>query len=159
MGVAEALSQVFQDAYFAIVNILDATKRVIFDLSGMVTGKTVTLRSAATDNRTITFPDKSGTVELLEQVRTPLCDCDMDFDVSEIRTLVMTSSFTLNIINPIQGKVVLIEATANGFVLSFPPSVKILSGKFDKTTTNYIYFHCTDGATPVYLVTIGQQIA
>jgi hypothetical protein len=47
-----------------IADATDATKRLDFDLSGATTNKTVTLLSSHTDDRTVTFPDASGTVQL-----------------------------------------------------------------------------------------------
>lgn len=159
MSVAEALLQIFDDAYFAIVNLLDRTKRVVFDLTGMASGRTTTITSDAQTDVTLKLPSRSGTLETIEAERTALLVDTMDYSASDIRTLNMTHSFTLGITNPVQGKCVMLEVVPNNFTLSFPTSVKIISGKFKSTTTNYIYFHCIDDTAPTYVVTIGQQIA
>jgi len=159
MSTAEALLQIFDDAYFAIVNLIDRTKRLVFDLTGMATGTTTTITSDAQTDVSLKLPSKSGTIERIEADRVPLVVDTMDYTDSEIRVLNMTHNFTLAITNPLQGKVVLLEVTPNNFTLSFPASVKIISGKFKPTTLNYIYFHCVDGVVPTYVVTIGQQLA
>jgi hypothetical protein len=159
MSVAETVSQIFEDMKFAIVNILDNTKRLMFDLSGTTTGKTTTIKANATDNRVLLLPDKSGTLERLEADREVMTTDIMDYSTAEILSLTMTHSFTLDIHNPIQGKSAMIEVVPNGFSLSFHSYCKIISGRFKTNTVNYIYFHCINETEPVYIVTIGQQTA
>lgn len=159
MATSEIIEKIFEDAYFAIVHFLDATKRVVFDLGSVASGKTLTLRADHQDNITVKLPKKSGTLETVEAERITQTSFVVDYELAEIQVMDMTASGTLSIINPVQGKAVLLEVTPNGRTLSFPTSVRVLSGKFKTTTTNYVYFHCVDEAAPVYVVTIGQQVA
>ena len=159
MATSELIQQIFEDAVLVIVNIIDATKRLVFNLSGATAGKTVTIKSNHTDNRVLTLPDRNGTIETEEAEREALLFDTIDYSGSNIRYLNMTHSFTLDIVNPIQGKSIMIEVTPNGFTLSLPVAAKIISGRFKSTTVNYVYFHCIDGVAPTYVVTIGQQIA
>lgn len=57
-----------------ITDASDATKQLAFDLSGMTASKTLTLASAATDNRTITFPNETGTLVTQASTYTPTGD-------------------------------------------------------------------------------------
>lgn len=159
MSVSEIIEKIFEDAYFKIVNFLDATKRLVFDLNGATSGKTMTLRASHAEDITVNLPRKSGTLEVVEADRIAQTSFSLDYSQAEIQVMNMTASGTLSVTNPVQGKAVLLEVTPNNFTLSFPPSVRILSGKFKPTTVNYVYFHCVDGATPTYVVTIGQQVA
>ena len=159
MSESPFLSQVFEDTLFAIVNTLDNTKRVILNLASATTGKTLTLESRVTDNRTIKFPDKSGTLETLESNREAVLSLVVDYSAVEIGYMDLCCSGTLTLENPVQGKSMMLEVKASGHYLSFPPSVRIIGGKFKADTVNYIYFHCINGVTPTYLVTIGQQVA
>jgi hypothetical protein len=129
------------------------------DLSGAVTGKTMTLRSNHTEDRVLTLPDKSGTLERLEADRETLLLTTFDYSKAEILDINMTHSFTIGITNPIQGKSMMLVVVPNTFTLSLPPTCRILSGKFKTNVTNYIYFHCINGTTPEFTVTIGQQTA
>jgi len=52
------------------VDDADTSKRIGFDVSGATTITTLTLASAQTDNRTITFPDVSDTVVTLNATQT-----------------------------------------------------------------------------------------
>jgi len=159
MATSEIIEKIFEDAYFAIVNLLDTTKRVVFDLGSAASKKTLTFRAEHQGNVTVTLPKKSGTLEVVEAERIPQTSFVMDYEEAEIQVMNMTTSGTLSVVNPVQGKAVLLEVTPNGNTLSFPASVRVLSGKFKPSTLNYVYFHCVDEATPVYVVTIGQQVA
>lgn len=159
MSLSEALTQAFEDAYFAIINIVDNTKKIIFDLNEAEASTTTTIKSKSTLNRTLVLPDKDGILETLNADRKALLSFVMDYTDIEIGYMTLCCSGTLTIERPIQGKSAMIEVTANGHTLSFPPSVKIISGKFKTNTVNYVYFHCINGPAPVYIVTIGQQQA
>lgn len=159
MSTSDIIQQIFEDTAFAIVNALDSTKRFVMDLSGAVTGKTMTLKSNHTQDRVLSLPDKSGTLERLEADRETLLLTTFDYSKAEILDISMTHSFTLGITNPVQGKSMMAVVVPNGFVLSLPATCVILSGKFKTNVVNYVYFHCIDGSTPVFTVTIGQQIA
>lgn len=54
-----------------VTDASDATKQLAFSLSGMTTAKTVTIASAATDDRTITLPNETGTLVTQEGTFTP----------------------------------------------------------------------------------------
>ena len=48
----------------------DETKQITFDQTSAATSSTLDLRSIVTTDRTITFPDKTGTIALLQDVIT-----------------------------------------------------------------------------------------
>lgn len=159
MSTAELIAQIVHDALFEIRNLADETKKIIFNLTGATSGKKVTISSEHTDDRNLKLPDKSGTLATEESTRDTLIASVVDFEIHEIVRRVLPASETLVIDNPVQGKMVLLEVDPKGFDLSMPAYVKVLSGRFRSNTINYIYLHCTDATTPVYVATIGQQIA
>lgn len=159
MSTSELIAQIVHDALFEIRNFADETKKVIWNLAGATTNKVLTLVAEHTDNRTLKFPDKSGTLATEESTRETLIASVVDFSKHEIVRRTLPASETLVIANPVQGKMVLLEVVPNNFDLSMPAYVKVLSGRFRSNTVNYIYLHCTDDVTPVYVATIGQQIA
>jgi hypothetical protein len=59
LSVAQSWSalQTFPDNAITIVGSATATKKLVFELDGATAAKTLTLASAHTDNRTVTFPD------------------------------------------------------------------------------------------------------
>ena len=54
----------FKDSTFSIYDEADATKDMVVTLGGATTGKTLTLKSSHTDDRTIEFPNLNGTLVL-----------------------------------------------------------------------------------------------
>lgn len=160
MAVSERIIQVFEDAYFMITHYLDNTIELMFDLTGSTTGKKLTLKSSHTDDRTLSFPDKDGTLDTVESLRTVLSSNVMDYSTAEIVQRTLSNNETLTIANPVVGKVVMLELIPNGFDFLFPPTCRVITGRIKSDTTNYIYFHCiSDSVTPNYVVTIGQQTA
>ena len=159
MAVSERIVQIFEDAYFLIVNALDNTKQLLFNLSGAVTGKTLTVVSNHTENRTLALPDKNGTLDTIQSIRSTLGSNVLDYGTAEIVFRSLSSNETLTINSPVIGKTVTLELLANNFNFLFPPSCKVLSGRIKPETTNYIYFHCIDDSPATYIVTIGQQSA
>lgn len=159
MSTSELIAQIVHDALFEIRNLVDETKKVVWNLAGATTNKVLTLVAEHTDNRTLKFPDKSGTLCTIESVRETLIDSVLDFSKHEIAYRLLPASQTLSIINPVQGKMVLLEVDPVGFDLILPASCLILSGSFKNNTKNYLYFHCIQEGVPQYVVTIGQQIA
>lgn len=158
MATSESLVTRIADFFFEIFNISDETKSLKVDLSGATTGKTVTVSSSHTQNRSLGLPDKNGVLETINAERTALSALQIDFAVDEIKTKTLTANSALTIINPVQGKIAVLEVEPAGFALTFPPSVKIISGKFRSNKTNYIYFHCIDGAAPKFVTTISQEL-
>lgn len=159
MSTADLIEQIVHDTLFEIRNIADETKKVVYNLAGAATNKVLTLVSEHTDNRTLKFPDKDGTLATVEGVRETLISSVIDYSTHELVRRVLPASETLVINNPILGKMVYLEVEPEGFDLSMPAYVKVLSGRFRSNTVNYIYLHCVDASTPVYLATIAQQIA
>lgn len=159
MSTSDIISQIVHDALFEIRNLADETKKIVYNLAGATAGKVLTLISEHTDNRTLKFPDKDGTLCTVESNRVTLIDSVLDFSTHEIAHRVLPASQTLVINNPIQGKTVVLEVEPEGFDLLLPASCIILSGSFKNNTKNYIYFHCIQQSIPQYVVTIGQQIA
>lgn len=158
MGVAEEIKNAFSDLLFRWFNDADTSKEVKVDLASATTAKATTLKFKQTEDRQLDFPDKDGELETVNAERSALAALTLDFSKDEIKTLNMTIDATLQIDNPLQGKVAVLEVMPNNFVLTLPPSVKVISGKFRKTVKNWIYLHCIDGATPVYLATINQEV-
>jgi hypothetical protein len=159
MGTSESIISKISDAFFSIFHADDETTELKVDLTGSTTGKKVTITSEHTDDRNLALPDKSGTIETEESNRSAQPSLTIDFKTSEIQVISMGSSGTLSLLNPVQGKVILLEVNGNGFTLSFPTTVRIITGTFKANTLNYIYLHCTNITGPVYVATIGQQIA
>jgi hypothetical protein len=60
----------FTDSRWEVSHTGDATKKVKMDLGIAVTGKTLTLKSAVTENRVITFPNVTGTLVTLAGAET-----------------------------------------------------------------------------------------
>lgn len=58
------------DNYFSIANASDTTKQIVFSTGTAITGKTLTLQSSITNNRTITFPDTTDTLVTLNFAQT-----------------------------------------------------------------------------------------
>ena len=162
MADTSSLADTLYDDITEIVNASDNTKRLVFDLSTAVTGATLTLQAEHTVDRTITFPDRDGTVCVCPGIRTELCCEELNFEEApEILYQTLSSSYTMSIINPVLGKTVVLEIVPAGFTLSFPSSYCYnLSGRFDTTQTNYIYIQCIKaGVDPIYLVSFAQRIA
>lgn len=64
-AIAAAKSDpVYTDDLFEVDDDGDATKDVVFQLAGATTGKRMTLTMSQTDDRSVTFPDATGTLEI-----------------------------------------------------------------------------------------------
>ena len=159
MSTSEMISQIVFDTLFQIRNTIDESKRIVFNLAGATANKVLTLVSDHTENRTLKFPDKDGTLCTVESTRVTLSDSIIDFSTHEIAYRLLPASQTLTVQNPVQGKTVMLEVDPAGFDLLLPASCIILSGSFKNNTKNYLYFHCIQEGIPQYVVTIGQQIA
>lgn len=159
MSTSETLGQIFEDARFAIVNLVDNAKKLFVDLGSALSGTSTTLRASQQSDVVLDLPTKSGTLERLEADRNVINSPVIDFRAIEIGVMALASDVTLVINNPVQGKSMMLEVAPSQFTLNFPSYVKILSGRFKLGATNYVYFHCINDAVPVYLVTIGQQQA
>jgi hypothetical protein len=157
--VAESgvIREFLEDIKVRVVHGYDYTKRLLFDLSSTAPGKTTTLRTTNVEDIVISLPSKTGTLDRVEADRRVLSGFTLDFSTAEIEVMSLPSSGTLIITNHVQGKTALIEVLPNSFTLNFPSYVRVMSGKFQPATVNYVYLHCINQAVPVYLVTIGQQ--
>jgi len=62
--------QKFKDTAFLVGDDGDITKAAIFSLGGATTGKTLTLASSHTLDRTLTFPNVTGTLSTIENAET-----------------------------------------------------------------------------------------
>lgn len=123
----------------------DATKYITLDLAGMTTAKALTLISAITDNRSITFPDATGTLALLSLAQTWTAKqtlygvtdtvatltygatTDIDMNLEETMTLALTGNVTFTTSNKGTGKRKTIKILADGSTRTFTfPSWKFV---------------------------------
>ena len=72
------------DTTTKIVNVSDATKKVAFGLSGITTGKTLTINFTNTDNHTVEFFSRSGKVSISNP--------QTDLDISGVSTITFTGT-------------------------------------------------------------------
>ena len=162
MSTSEALVNIVEDTLFEIVNTADPTKKLSFDLADSATGTSTVVKTSQTVNRTLTLPDRDGTLQQTDQRRQMVNCTNLDFRETEIGYKTLPGNTTLTINNPWQGKTILLEITGGGYNLIFPGTCKVLAGKYDSDAVNYIYIQCVDSTNPldpIYLVTISQQIA
>jgi hypothetical protein len=158
MGDSEVLIKQVADALFAIFHESDETRQITFDLTDAVTGKKLRIHAKQTTDRDIDFPDKDGVLELVNSVRKPLSGTTIDWINDEILVVTLTVDTNLLINGVLQGKVMLLEVHPNQHTLTLPGYVKVIAGKYRRDVVNYIYLHCVEDTTPVFLATINQQI-
>ena len=99
-GVGAPSSNVFSDALFRIYSAAASAVELVFDLSGL------------TASRTLAAPDASGTIALVETLRTLLGQYDTRTDLTATDASTMTLDFSL-------GNLFLIDASAMGAGESF----------------------------------------
>lgn len=63
-------NKLLSDSTVKFANVSDATKLLMFSLGGATTGKTMTLISSHTNNRSLTFPDATDTFAVLATQQT-----------------------------------------------------------------------------------------
>jgi len=101
---------------FAALDATDTTKRIVFQASGGATGKTLTLASGITDDRTITFPDASDTL-----VGLSTTDVLLNKTLAFLRTSVATDATTT-------GSAATLQAFSVGFIRLTNASLVSVSG-------------------------------
>lgn len=85
-GSSTSVSSEFLDSEFNIVNLTDSTKKLLFDLAGLTTAT----------SRTLTVPDKSGTIATLDDVVDKKPDVYLNLNAESIRaTSFNVSNLTL----------------------------------------------------------------
>ncbi|HMX02953.1 MAG TPA: hypothetical protein PK511_09580 [Chitinophagales bacterium] len=72
------------DSTVVFGNVSDITKALQFSLGGATTGKKLTVVSSHTDNRTATFPDRTGNITI--------CSPTKDADISGVSTITFTGT-------------------------------------------------------------------
>jgi hypothetical protein len=83
------------DTTSGFVNASDATKAMKVDLSGATTGKTATLAFPVTNNRTITFPDATGTLATVFSQSTVIVDTGNGYGSTNTKIRRFTNSTTV----------------------------------------------------------------
>lgn len=77
-------NKVLSDSTVKFGNVSDITKALLFSLGGATTGKTLTIVSSHTNNRTATFPDRTGNITI--------CSPTSDANISGMSTITFTGS-------------------------------------------------------------------
>jgi len=96
--------------------------------------------------------------KLLAAARSALAGTEIDFSGDEIKTKTLTGNTTFTIVNPILGRVLVIELDGV-FTVTWPASVTVINGDYvPNVGTNWAEIKCADAATPAYLVSWGVRV-
>lgn len=81
---------------------------------------------------------------------------DVNWNASGIFTKTLSANTTFTFSNLRLNKVITLVLNGN-YAVTMPSEVKIISGEYDGSTTNYIQLHCTNTAIPVVWCVISQE--
>jgi len=95
--------------------------------------------------------------KVLLATRSELTGTEIDFSGDSVRYKTITGNTTFTIVNPLLDRVVIIQIDGN-FSVTLPGTVTVINGDYLQTKTNFLYLHCIDSATPLYLASWGVAI-
>lgn len=90
-GSQTLTNKLLSDSTVKFANVSDTTKLLMFSLGGATTGKTLTIISSHTNNRSVTIPDGTDTFQMLAAVQSPT---NKTFDNTNVMTIKVLN-FTL----------------------------------------------------------------
>jgi hypothetical protein len=84
-------------------------------------------------------------------VRSELLGTEIDFAGDEIRHKTIAGNTTFTIINPILGRVIMLEIDGV-FTVTLPGTVEIINGDYcPNLGVNYLWLFCNNESAPTYL--------
>ncbi len=106
----------------------------------------------------IPVDDSAGYTKIGNDLKTSsaIAASAIDWSASGVFTKTLTANTTFTFSNVQLNKVIALVLSGN-FTLTMPSGVKVVSGEYDGSTTNYIQLHCTDATTPVVWCVVSQQ--
>jgi len=81
----------------------------------------------------------------------------IDWSAAGVFTKTLTANTTFTFSNLQLNKVITLVLSGN-YTVTMPSGVKVISGEYDGSTTNYIQLHCTNTSTPVVWCVISQEL-
>jgi hypothetical protein len=113
--------------------------------------------SRFTDNRTPT-DDSVTYTKIANDLKSSsaISASAIDWSTAGVFTKTLSANTTFTFSNLQLNKVITLVLSGN-YTVTMPSGVKVISGEYDGSTTNYIQLHCTNTSTPVVWCVISQE--
>lgn len=102
--------------------------------------------------------EDTGDWDLVPAVSSALAGTEIDFSGNSIRTKTLSANTVFTIINPVQGRT-LVLVLDGSYTVTLPASVTVVESDYSPGLgTNYLWLWCADSGTPTYLAAWKQPV-